>query len=536
MKKFTFLLFIIVILLTSCAQSFVKPKISEPVLKTDIKVSILGITNVSQITNIPLDYALNIIKENVTQIDFSEYYQKEKQEYAGNITNFEFFLNAQEKISFIDLDFLITKTLERNLKKFIRSLGKYNPRLDELKIQNIDIIEKEIIEKFDTRLIKGYLYTNEITNLVFETNYYSLGEDTNKVKVEIVEKEVYVTELKLSNNFLSNYIVENNRWILKITNGIPFVEGTPSDFSIVVFYYLEPSGVINNYFTNFLVSLFVVVSNNFSSNFIVFKTNFDFYEFLSVDHRIFRGIKPFFYNYNAGGIIVDVLPRDYDIYVDDFYLGKGKTDLEIVSEGLHKVSISKNTFSLVDYVFVKKGMVNVYKKDITDSKNLDVCKLRIDSIPSNADLFVENEYIGKTPTNLFLPFGKYRISLSKDNLESYSYIDLTSSRETNILVYLRDFKDKTAYSILSGLTILLGATTLSSVFLYFWADSQERYYSFLHSKEGKPEYAQMKEYYYYFKDNMRTTSIVGTISTFVLWGISLGIESDKFAIRLNLPF
>ncbi|MFN4244859.1 MAG: PEGA domain-containing protein [Brevinematia bacterium] len=533
MRKLILLSFFI-LLISSCAQKSVKPEISEPKLKTDIKVSIY-ITNISQLTNLSLEYVKRTIEKNITTFDFSEYYQEAtNEEYTYPETNSNVTTTETQKLDSIDLDLIIKGTLERNLKKFIKSLGKYNPNLDEIKIYNIDEIESEIIRKFPPGEIVKYLYTNTITNSISETNYYSLGEDTNRVKIEIIEKEVYVSELKLSNEFLSKYIISNKKWILKITNGIPFNEGVPPDFSIAVFYDVKLPKILNNYLENIDISLFVVVSNNTSSNFIVFKTNLSIYEFLVMDYKIFNNIRAFMYNYNAGGIIIDILPRDYDIYLDNFYLGKGKSDLKIVSEGIHRITISKNTFSVNRYVFVKKGVVNIYKEDMTYN-SLSLCNLKIDSMPSNADLFIENEYIGRTPTNITLPYGKYRIWLNKDKFESYKSIDLIS-KETNMVFVLSDLNDKRFYNTLLGSTILLGTATLSSIFLYFWADSQERYYSFLYSKENKVEYLQMKDYYYYFKDNMRTTAIVGTIGTFVLWGLSLGVESEKFSIRLNIPF
>lgn len=569
MQKKLFGLVLIPFLIASCIPTIQKISLPEPQVKTEIKVSITEIRNISTNTNFNMGTIMDIIKQSGVSIDFSEYdeettnhdtnYQatniqeglitnseilQQNLEHNTNLqdqTNILALTNNQESnifdnltnITNIDIDNIIKRSLNRNLKAFLRTLGKYNYTEDEIKIQNIEKIEEEMIKQYTNISLKKYLLTNYITNIVFETNYYISENNSNKVNIEVVKKEYALTELKISNEFLWDYVVSNNSWILKVTNGVPFVEGTPADFSINVFYDFQGKS-LGKLSTNLSISLFVVVSNNNNSNYIIFKTNMDIIDFLSSDHKIFKNLKHFFYNYRSGIFVADIYPNEYDIYIDGIYLGRGKTEPEIVSEGLHKVTLSRGSFVMNEYVFIEKGKVNIYKKDLSErSKNVAI--VNIDSLPSGALLFLDNQYIGTTPTNLVIPEGNYRIWLKKNNLEKFSSLYINEGT-TNLFFPLEDLNDKTGYNIMNGITLLFGTATISSIFLYFWADSQWRYYDFLSQKESKSEYLQMREYYYYFRDNMRTTAIVGTVGTFILWGVTLGIESDKFFIKLNSRF
>ncbi|MEN2997800.1 MAG: PEGA domain-containing protein, partial [Brevinematia bacterium] len=526
-------------LLYSCAKVSTKISIPEPQVKTDVKITIVEIKNISTNTNLNLGYLMDIIKNRGIQIDFSEYYENspekaledfkeisQKNSSASDTTN-----NLSNKLE-IDLDSLIKGNLKKNIKRFIEKLGKYPCTEKEINIINLSKIEEEVIKHLTNQEIQKFIFTNYTTNTIFETNYYISESDTNKLRVEITEKEIFVSELKVSNEFLWKNIISNYPWVLKVTNGIPFVEGTPSDFSISVFYdiYGKP---VSKYSTNVFLSLFVLVSNNTTSNFILFRTNLNVIDFLLSNHKLLHETKPFFYNYKVGKIVIEATPSDCDIYLDGIYLGKGNAS-EIVPEGLHKVTISRGSFVVEEYIYTEKGKVNFYKKDLLPTFT-NTSTIYLDSSPNGASIFVESDYFGVTPTNITLPMGKYRIWLKKGELEKFSYVDI-NTQKTNLMFNLQRLDDETGYNIIAGLTLLLGTATASSIFLYFWADSQERYYDFLYQKERKEEYYQMKEYYYYFRDNMRTTAIVGTIGTFILWGTSLGIESDKFFVKLSIPF
>lgn len=573
MNRLFFIIFLSWGVLVSCSTRVEKLKIPEPLLKADIKVSIDRIIPISTNTNLNLSQKLGFLKnlkDDINILDFSSIEEIESitnttsfitniltnasdtntnfnltdlSEVSTNIVSTNVFL-GKTNLSFpktdskfdddytLNLDSIIRNNLRSNLKSFVRSLTKYNYEPSEIRILNIPQIESELLKFYTNEIISNSIFTNYITNIIFETNYYRNQTDTNKVDVEILEKELVIFELKVSNDTLMSILMTNYPWILKITNGVKFVEGTPGDYSISVFYdiYEKP---VSKYLTNLYVGIFVLLSNNLNSNYMLFKTNLDLVDLLSSDYRIFSSLKPFFYNYRTGLLKVEVEPKDFDIFVDDFYVGKGETVPEYFSEGIHKITLSRGYFVVNEYVILEKNKLNIYKRDFT-KKYENISSLNINTIPTGADIFVENTYIGKTPTNISLPTGNYRIWLKKDALEKFIVFDLKG--DTNITVELEGINQKTGYNVMTGITIMFGVATASSIFLYFFADSQEKYYDFLVRKENKEEYVRMREYYYYFKDNMRTTAIVGAVATFVLWGVTLGLESDKFFIKWNFNF
>lgn len=542
MNKLKLTLPVILVFLVGCLGQ-VKQSINIPIpkVKSQIKISLNTITNISKFQSYELNYFSNIILSNILYFDFSKIEEESTLSNMG-ITNTENqnttnqnqttsqtnFLEENEKHT-IDINKIVEKTLRRNFSSFVRSLGKVSIKPEEIQIQNLQDIEKVIIEK--TKPETSNMITNFITNYLYETNYTLSKENSNKVLVQIIEKEEIIQELKLNKDFVLKTISNTTPWIFRITNNITFTENKPEDFSVNIFWKLEPKK-ITPYLTNFFINLTLVISNNIKSNFTIFETNLAFEDFLLSDHKLFSEIRPFLYNFNSGILIVDIRPKEYDIYVDDFLFGKEVN--EYFSEGIHKITLSKGSYTTNEYVYIQNKKLNLYKKDI--SKEFEnMSKIKITSFPSGADIFIESEYYGKTPTEIVLPYGKYRIKLSKNSLKKFLLVEI-SQKETELSLTLDDLNDKTKYNIATGITTLLGTLTLSSIFLYFWADNQERYYNFLYSKENKQEYWNMKTYYYYFKDNMRTTAITGSILTLITWGITLGIESDKFFIKTHIKF
>ncbi len=135
---------------------------------------------------------------------------------------------------------------------------------------------------------------------------------------------------------------------------------------------------------------------------------------------------------------------------------------------------------------------------------------------------------------LELPQGQYRVRLQKGELVNFSTLEVISGKTNEYELRLINPKNQTPYKIMVGVTTLLGITSVSSIFLYFWADSQERYYGIL--ARQNPEYQNIHNYYYYFKEDMRTTAITASILTFISWGVTLGIESDKFFMKSFIRF
>lgn len=591
-KSFILFPLFFTLFLASCIGNYkpTKEELPSPDVKTTINISLSTISNISKIkTSYDVFTISNLIIEYAQNYDFNQTYSDIEETNTNdtsiitnaitNITNnFEAnsnnlmistisnnnITNNSENITLmtnitnisesnkseilqkdlkIDIDTLIQKTLTKDFKTFVKSLGRYNPNLDEIKILNIDKIEKVLI----TNIIRS---KSKLTNLIFsvyETNHsyltnYSLtneitedGNTNTKVSVEVIEISSEVETKKISNDFLRKFVFTNTPWVLKVTNGITFSESKEGDISLSIFYelYTKP---LSKYSTNFFVKLYTLVSNSFITNVYLYTTNILLEDLLRSDYEIFDGIRPIIYSYRYGELAIQVEPNDYNIYVDDFLVGRGKINLKYIMEGRHKVAFGRWNYKVNEWIEVKPGVVNFYKKRLLNvSSNAGI--LTIKSTPQEADTFVESEYYGKTPLTLELPQGQYRLRLQKGELLKFSTIDLIGGKTNEYDLKLENLKDKTSYKIMVGITTFLGITSVSSIFLSFWADSQERYYNTLYQQDpNNTTYRDMQQYYYYFKEDMRTTAITASILTFVTWGVTLGIESDKFFMKTSIRF
>ena len=560
-KYFLSCLILLAFLITSCVtpQNPQIAQIPNPKVKSEIKVSLSSISNISKekityevftTSNFILNLATNYdIREaydeteepqtNTPQTEETNVSINEETNVSTNTNTIKTQETPQRELK-IDLDTLIQETIKKNFKTFVKSLGEFNPKQEEITILNTNEIEKALVNNIIASKSKltNYIYSTYETNYSYITNYSLTNEilpdgTTNqKVVIEIVETAIEIENKRISNEILMKFIFTNTPWVLRITNGIPFKEGTPSDIELSVFYEIsqKPEG---KYMTNYIITLYNLASNKITKDVYLYKTNLLLDDLLKSDYRIFDELRPLFYSHRCGKLVVEVEPDDYNIYVDNFLIGKGKAILKYIMEGRHKISFGKWNYKLDEWVEVEPYKVNFYKKSLLSiSSNSGI--LKISSIPQEALTFVESEYYGKTPVTLELPQGQYRCRLQKGGLVNFSILEVVSGKTNEYELKLINLKNETPYKIMVGVTTLLGITSVSSIFLYFWADSQERYYSLLAQQD--PSYRDIRDYYYYFRDNMRTTAITASILTFVSWGVTLGIESDKFFMKTFIRF
>lgn len=128
-------------------------------------------------------------------------------------------------------------------------------------------------------------------------------------------------------------------------------------------------------------------------------------------------------------------------YIDNNYVGKGKT-LKMIrpdnapSLGEHKVEArAKNYYNQIKQIKILSGKLN------TLHFNLDpkIGRLRVDSDPQGASVYLENEYIGSTPVEKSeIRTGFYKLELKEDDfLDVNKQIHIKEDETTSIFKNLQ---------------------------------------------------------------------------------------------------
>jgi len=138
------------------------------------------------------------------------------------------------------------------------------------------------------------------------------------------------------------------------------------------------------------------------------------------------------YSYNSDGYIsVDSNVYGADVYVDGAYIGKTPIADYPITSGSHTISVEKEGYeSYTEYVNVNSGETyNIYAT-LTKSYGY----LNVYSNPTDADVYVDGYYEGKTPLHLTLTPGIHSVEVKKDEYYPYStdvYINSGDSKKIN---------------------------------------------------------------------------------------------------------
>ncbi|AFL95915.1 hypothetical protein containing PEGA domain [Thermococcus cleftensis] len=122
-------------------------------------------------------------------------------------------------------------------------------------------------------------------------------------------------------------------------------------------------------------------------------------------------------------------PSDAAVYIDGEY--RGKTPLTVrLPSGRHDVVIMKEGYRPYNTTVVLE--TGEYRT-IYASLDKIVGKLRVESTPSNAKVYLDGDYIGRTPLTQELSPGTYRIKLLLDGYFEYSTTVTVRDNETKVI-------------------------------------------------------------------------------------------------------
>ena len=120
---------------------------------------------------------------------------------------------------------------------------------------------------------------------------------------------------------------------------------------------------------------------------------------------------------NYGFISVYSTPSGARVYIDNTYIGKTPIEHKEVQRGRHEIAIEKegyqNYTNTIEIPPNKTVVVNATLKAIEGG-------LYITSNPSEADVYINGSYRGKTPLYLVIPVGKYSVEVTKEGYANYT--------------------------------------------------------------------------------------------------------------------
>jgi len=115
---------------------------------------------------------------------------------------------------------------------------------------------------------------------------------------------------------------------------------------------------------------------------------------------------------------VDTNPAGADVYLDGGHVGVSPVQLENLTPGEHRVRASKDRYEdYIENLFIQEGKSRVIKAELTLKPFGD---LKVDSNPSGAEVFIDDDQKGTTPIALEnLPKGTRKVMLKKKGFDSW---------------------------------------------------------------------------------------------------------------------
>jgi len=143
---------------------------------------------------------------------------------------------------------------------------------------------------------------------------------------------------------------------------------------------------------------------------------------------------------NLKKIFIKTSLKDYSVYVNDISYGKNLESLELPEDDF-KISVYHEDCKKTYFTNQIKNS-NIYFDCDNNIKKL----ILIDSEPTNADVFVDERFVGKTPLSLDLPEKIYRVRISSDGyIDKNILIDLQKSSTNKIFVSLNKGNNQEYY-------------------------------------------------------------------------------------------
>lgn len=122
-----------------------------------------------------------------------------------------------------------------------------------------------------------------------------------------------------------------------------------------------------------------------------------------------------------GKLTVNTLPKiDAQVWIDDALAGSANIELENISAGKHQLKISSDRYLPVLSHIDIEGMQR--------SQSIDVklqpawADINLETVPSNADIYVDNQLIGQTPLRAQIIQGERRVNLKISGYQAWDQV------------------------------------------------------------------------------------------------------------------
>ncbi len=140
----------------------------------------------------------------------------------------------------------------------------------------------------------------------------------------------------------------------------------------------------------------------------------------------------------SSNLSLDIPEKDVFVYLDGELYGKTPIVKSPILPGTHKILLIKEGYHrLESTITISHGVENLFHFKI--DKIINIAKITIYSTPKDADIYIGNKFIGKTPIeNYEVPLGQNRVKASKEGyIDKFSSIDIRDSK-----LYLLNFNLK----------------------------------------------------------------------------------------------
>lgn len=141
----------------------------------------------------------------------------------------------------------------------------------------------------------------------------------------------------------------------------------------------------------------------------------DYNENINLDRNISRNISlnPIQQNYNLS---VSSNPSGASIYLNNSYYGQTPMTISLI-EGNYNLQLQMNNYdSYSETINLNRNV----SRNITLTPIQQNYNLSISSNPSNASVYINNSYYGKTPMNITLMEGNYNLEIEKSGYDNYT--------------------------------------------------------------------------------------------------------------------
>lgn len=210
-------------------------------------------------------------------------------------------------------------------------------------------------------------------------------------------------------------------------------------------------------------------------------------------------------------------PSNLQVVLDGKDVGASPITISDVTPGKHVISLAKKK------LIVFKKVVDSYQNKVSevDFNMFRLGRVLISSIPSKAEIFVDNEKLGETPKSVDLPYDRHVVDIRREGYKSETYIIDVKENQTNELVAnlstLRNVDTNVAYVPTASVDNSLGLSAMAlSLGQYTSADSSQKGLTYLYGGEVNYGFKNIFALGEYFKFGAQVGAFYNKLSTFTL--------------------